>query len=83
MPLGGGSYRVTHGNRTETVDLDGLDVVTNEDFMKIEKAGLDNDTIIAPMHSAGDDFWEAAAEYACNYSGFDVDEYIQDNQVKK
>jgi len=82
-PVGGNNYRVTCGNRSETVDLDGFDVVTNEDFLRIEEAGLDNDVIIAPMHSGGDDFWVAAAEYACNYSGFDVDEYIRDNQVKK
>lgn len=75
---GGNQYEVTLLQRTEMVDLDGITVVSDEDYTRLQEAGLDDDTIICPAHAeaVGDEFFCAAVYHALNYSGFDVDEYI-------
>ena len=77
--IGRNQYEVTRGDDVETVDLDGFTVVSIEDFALLEAAGLDSDAFITPEHSGGDKFWQAAAEYATDNSGFDMDEYISEN----
>lgn len=79
--LGGNQYSVTIGDETRNIDLDGLTVVSDEDYRRLDDAWLDNDTFIAPMHSDGDMFREEAAHTAANYSGFDVDAYIYENKL--
>jgi len=73
---GGNQYEVNG----ELVDMDGYTVVSDEDYAKIEKAGLDGGEFIAPMHSDGDRNWKLVAEYCVNYSGLDVDEWIKENK---
>lgn len=82
--MGGNQYCVSceECNKTETIDLDGLTIVSDSNYEKIEDAGIDITTFIAPMHADGDPYWEAAANHALNYSGFDVEEYLNENKVK-
>lgn len=80
VSLGGNQYDVIIDGVTETVYLDGLTVVSNEDYDLIEAAGLDYDSLIAPKHIDDDKFWEAAVEYASNASEFDVEKFISENR---
>ena len=75
--LGGNQYTI-EGSK-EVYDFDGFTVISNEDYAKLEKTGLVSDGFIAPMHSDGEKDWEDIANYIVNYSGFDVDEYILEN----
>jgi len=78
--LGGNQYEVTIGEETRTIDLDGYTVISDTDWNRIDDAGLDDDTFISPHHDDGDEFWAAAANEAANYSGFDVDAFIEENK---
>lgn len=81
---GGNQYLVTIGEDTKNVDLDGMTVMSDEDYNKVEEAGLiQEDTMISPQHwnlAEEDYFFKAALEYAANYSGFQADEYIAENK---
>lgn len=77
--MGGNQYRVTIDGYTRWVDLDGVTIVTNEDYDQLEATGLDDDTFLAPKHSDDDVFWTAAAEHVANRSEFDVNRYISEN----
>jgi hypothetical protein len=79
---GGNQYQVTIKGKMEMVDLDGLTIVSNEDYDKLEEelgeASLE--TFISPQHYAGDIYWLAAVTEVLRYSGFDVDSYISENK---
>jgi hypothetical protein len=81
-PKGGNQYLVTIGNRAELVDLDGYTIIRDEDFDKLEKAGLLEDTMWCPKLAQelekSDKFFCAAIDHCANYSGFNVDDYIAD-----
>lgn len=81
-PLGGNKYLAKWGDKdeqSELIDMDGVTIVSDDDLEKLEKAGLDNDTFLSPKNGCGDEIWEAVAQYVVNYSGLDVDEYIEEN----
>lgn len=86
-PLGGNQYGVEYDQDgrhiDKVVDLDGLTPVSDEDFEKLEAAGLCDDDFIAPMHADDDLAWEFACEEAVNYSGFDVDAYIEELRAEQ
>lgn len=89
--LGGNQYKVVINLPvTEAVDLDGYTVIKNDDYEKLDEAGLlegdiaDRMNFISPASAEGvdpdDKHFIAAVEYAANYSGFDVDQYISENK---
>jgi hypothetical protein len=86
--LGGNQYRVTikwaSGEETQNVDLDGYDVISDDDYEAVESAGLLDDYMISPSHwddcGETDFYFKAALEYAANYSGFNAEEYISENK---
>jgi hypothetical protein len=73
--LGANQYRVGG----EVVDLEGFTVMSDEDYARLEELGLDTDDMICPnmWDIGGEDYrFKAALEFAANYSGFDVEQYI-------
>jgi len=72
---GSNQYSVTIGNSTKIIDLDGMDVVSTDDYIRMEDAGMDMDDYIHP-NIDNDPHWHAATKYAVEYSGIDVDERI-------
>lgn len=80
--LGGNQHRVTCRECEEVrdIDLDGLDYVSNEDYDRMEEAGLDMELYLSPQHDVdGDVFWLAAMEEQINYSGIDVEQLIREH----
>ena len=74
MPLS--DDQITHV--VKTVDLDGMTIISNEDYDRLESLNMLHEDMFAPKHSEGDEFWLAAVESLVNYSDFDVDQYIAD-----
>lgn len=80
--LGGHQYKVTIGEETEIVDLDGYTIMSDEDYKMIEDAGLLDINMVSPSTynfsgTATKCELEAIA-YAANYTGFDAKRYIED-----
>lgn len=78
--MGGNQYRVDVDGVERDVDLDGFSIITDEDMDALEAAGIDEDHFMCPRDAGladqDDLHFIAAVEYAANYSGFDVDQYI-------
>lgn len=85
-PMGGNQYMVTIDDQTRTVDLDGVTIVSDSDFSKIERAGLSTEGFLTPsdynVTGEADLFWLEAAKTALNYSGFDVKSYLSEFDVE-
>ena len=77
---GGNQYKVTFKAESKIIDLDGYTMMSDDDYNMIQEAGLIQDEMMSPQFHEGDLFWLAAAKNAANYSGFDVEEYIAENQ---
>jgi hypothetical protein len=90
---GGNQYAVTMtGPKGEeeirSVDMDGIDIVSDEDYQKLVNAGLDADymfTVDQYSEDLGDEEYQnianqATANFVLNYSGFDVDDFIKNNK---
>lgn len=78
--LGGNQYMVTIGNESKRIDLDGYLVLSDEDFYHLDDLNILRDDMTSPSQSDGDLFWEAAAINEARYSGFNVDQYIEENK---
>ncbi len=82
--LGGNQYKVTIEEQTQKIDLDGYTIMSNEDFAKIKEAGFLGDDMWCPSLAqelfSEDQFFCEAIKFVANYSGFDAERYIQDNQ---
>jgi hypothetical protein len=81
-PRGGNQYEVISEDTGETtvIDLDGMTVMSDEDYDRLEDLGLLRDDMFSYQHSEGDRAWAAAVEYAVNYSGWDIDAYIAEQE---
>jgi hypothetical protein len=90
---GGNQYAVTITSPTGTeimrsVDMDGIDIIGDEDYKKLVNAGLDADymlTVDQYSEDLGNEEYQnianqATAEFVLNYSGFDVDDFIKNNK---
>lgn len=78
--IGGNQYTVQCSDgEIRRIDLDGITIISEEDRKKLDDADSDDFgliTIAEGMSADADPFWEAAANEALNYSGFDVDFHI-------
>lgn len=78
----GNKHKVTIEWVTKIIDLDGMTVISNEDYELLADAWLDrDDRLIAPMHSDWDEHREAAAEQVSHYNWFDIKKYIAENST--
>lgn len=81
--LGGSRYKVKYDNGNyATIDIDGIIVVSNEDYIKIRKYGLDTFGYFAPMHHEGNKEWKLVAEHLIETNPFDVDLHIMEAQLE-
>lgn len=78
--LGGNQYNVDIDGDVRIIDLDGVTAVSDDDYKKLEEAGLADDNMLAPMHGEDDAHYVEAMNHVINYSGFDVDAYILENK---
>ena len=82
--LGGNQYKVTIKNKTKVIDMDGITIISDENMDKLENAGLSTDGFFTPdMWADNSEHPEhdlVIAQHILNYSGFDVDEWLKNNQ---
>jgi hypothetical protein len=81
---GGSKYEVTIGDDTQLINLEGTTVMSDEDFEKIEQAGLLLDEMECPKAARFSELYTphtlAALDYVANHSDFNADNYIEANQ---
>lgn len=84
--LGGNKYKVTIGQRSQIIDLDGFTILSDEEMEKLESSGLgwvDEMEIWCPRDAElvePDPFFAAAISHVANYTGLTAADLIANRQ---